>query len=277
MPNLSRKVLIFLSFTLLIGSGFAAYTKFDNARKSALPPTDRLLTRARLDLLQYNDRELILEWECPEIQIERDPQTGRITGIDIPGATPYFHTGVPRLPELSQPLDCLPGRVDAQIMDVEAETRSLGEMAPTPEDEMIDPPGGDGHSGRALDGGNPPLSFEERRALTPLLQGVWPPENLLLNEAGIFRGHRLMSLQFFPVQVDARQGTVRIVRRARIRVTLPPADPAASRLPDRNGETEFLRRMLGPLAATAQTTRMTEAFEGRGEQNPRLDETIGGR
>lgn len=278
MPKSYRKIVALLCL-LLIGSGLTAYTKYGDSRQAAKSSAPALLTRAALDLIRHSDREIIFEWECPEITLDRDPLTGQIVGIDIPGAAPYFETGIPRLAELSQLIDCPPGHVGVQILEMESETRLLGEMAPTPDDVMIDEPGPEveGWSGKIMDEGAPRMTMTERRALTPLKTGLQPPEPVTLTEAGIYRGHRLMNARVFPVQVNAQQGTARVIRRIRVRVTLPEISDSAVRLPDRATETSALRRMLGPLAETALPTRMTEAFEGRGEQSGRLDEPIGGR
>jgi len=278
MSKFSRKM-VALVCLLLIGSGLTAYTKYGDSRQAAKSSAPALLTKAALDLIRHSDREIVFEWECPEITLDRDPLTGQIIGIDIPGAAPYFETGVPRLPELSQLIDCPPGHVGVQILEMESDTRQLGEMAPTPDDVMVDEPGPEveGWSGNIMDEGAPKMTMAERRALTPRKTGLQPPEPVTLTEAGIYRGHRLLSVRVFPVQVNAERGTARVIRRIRVRVTLPEIPDGAVRLPDRASETSTLQRMLGPLAETALPTRMTEAFEGRGEQNGRLDEQIGGR
>ncbi|MFZ5432959.1 MAG: C25 family cysteine peptidase [Calditrichota bacterium] len=280
MAHHSGKILVILSLALLIGSGFAALSRPSSARKSTSRPAESILDRVQFDLLQYSEEEFIFEWECPEPTVERDNPQSPITGICISGAETHHQTGVPRLPKLTQLFECLPGRVSVQIVSADIETRAWGEMAPTPEDIMVDPPAEavEGNSSNTLDASTPPLSLAERQALTPLIEGLWPPQMVSVQEAGIYRGHRLNSLHFFPVQVDAPAGIARFARRIRIRVTLPHDRSAVeSRKLDRSEETAALRQMLGPLSFTAQPTRMTEAFTGRGGEHRPLDETVGGR
>ncbi|HEY3296650.1 MAG TPA: C25 family cysteine peptidase [bacterium] len=232
-------------------------------------------TRAALQLLRQEDGELTLEWKCPEIQLERDPVTHRIAAVMMNGADPCQKTGVPTLPQFTQLLDCLPGKVTAQVVDMEADTRLLGEMIATPEDIMVDaPPASDStRGGQALDSPAERLSWSERASRTPLISGMWPPQVVSVQEAGVYRGHRLMSLNIFPVQVDAQRGVAHVVKRIKVRVTMPRNATAVSRIPDQASETDMLRKMLGQLAPTALATRMPEALEGRGASGRnRLDD-----
>ncbi len=202
-----------------------------------------------------------------------------MAAIVMAGAEVLSEVGVPQLPVLTQFLDCLPGKVSAIIVDSDVETRQLGKMSPLPPDMPVDL-----LPGEAKDDGFDEmarrLSWEERREQTPLKQGMFPESQLSLQDAGMYRGHRLMALQLFPVQVDAATGMARIIKRARVRVTMPHGlNSDAARMPDRPNETQLVRDMLGPLASTALPSRMTEAFEGRGAPDrPQLDDPpIGGR
>ncbi|RPH96467.1 hypothetical protein EHM69_01040 [candidate division KSB1 bacterium] len=268
-----RKIIIIISLLLLLGSGFTAFSKLDPARKTVSQNASKvLLTKAEFTLVRHDDGELVVEWECPDIRLEYDEITREIIGVDISGASPCYETGVPRLPKLTQMLDCLPGPVHVQIEDVESETRQLGSMAANPPDVLVDQRSGNEAARQgAVGGAAPEKSLRERRAATPRKQALWPTEMVAVRETGVFRGHRLVSLQFFPVQVDASRGIARITRRIRVRFTMPRGETAAVRLSDRANETQMLRNMLGPLASTALPTRMPEAFTGHGQSHNPLD------
>jgi hypothetical protein len=270
----TRKILITLSLLVIFGSAFSALSKLDPARKTATTPAQAILTRPATQLVSQQNGEIVLEWECPDILLNRDPESGKIMGIDMPGAGLNNQTGIPQLPRIEQLLDCLPGRVAVQIVDMDVESRQLGEMQPTPEDFQVDERVEDAGEGQSsLDDGTPPLTMAERVARTPLLSGWWPPEVVTVQEGGTYRGHRLMSIQFNPVQVDARHGLARIARRVRIRVTMPRSETAGDRLPDRPSETAMLQNMLGVLAPTAISSRMREAYEGQsGSRASALDD-----
>lgn len=273
-----RKILFTLLLLPLLGGSISALTKLSPSSKNPSTPalTKSAVSRTGLQLLKHEDGELILEWKCPDIQLEYDPETHRISSIGMAGAQSCTQMGVPRLPQLAQLLDCLPGKVTAEIVDMDADTRPLGSMAAMPEDVQIDLPVDSGYvggGGGTLDGAVPP-SWSERSARTPLLSGMWPPQTVKVQDAGVFRGHRLMSLNVFPVQVDAQRGIAHILKRIKVRVTMPRNESAsASRIPDQTHETDLLRSMLGDLAPTALPTRMSEALEGRGsERSGRLDD-----
>jgi len=273
----TRKILFALLLLLAIVGSISALTKLAPALKSPAnsAAVKSAVTRSALQLVKHEDGELILEWKCPDIHLAYDPVSHHISGIDMPGATSCFKTGVPALPQLSQLLDCLPGSVTAQIVDMDAETRPLGDMMAMPDDQMIDPPVDSGRvSFGALDDAGAPLSFRERSARTPLLSGMWPPQIVTVQEVGVFRGHRLMSVIVHPVQVDAQRGVAHIIKRIKVRVTMPRSSTAASsRVADHPEETDLVRKMLGPLASTAQPSRMPEAIEGRGAAgHDRLDD-----
>jgi hypothetical protein len=275
-----RKVFLFIGLLALIGSVFGALTQLDPARKSSSAKAAQsvLLTRASLQLLQHSDGEIVIQWECPDIRVQKDDLTHRIKDISIAGAALDHITGIPGLPILTQTLDCLPGGVSAVIVDADADNRVLGEMAATPEDIIVDSHA-DSTTGGSIDGAAPNLTWQQRSTMTPLKSGMWPPNNITIQEAGVFRGHRLVTLRFYPVQVDAEKGVARVLRRAKIRITMPGTTTTSQRLPDRPSETELVRGMLGPLAQTALPNRATEAFEGRGANQSALDDggPYGGR
>jgi hypothetical protein len=276
----TRNLFITLILLALAGAGFTALTKYDPARAVKSSAEERLLKKARFSLLKHEDGQLLIEWECPDIHVESDSATGRVTGIGIDGAPSCHEVGVPRLPVLSQMLDCLPGGVHVEIVEADVDTRTLGPMAAAPEDFVVDerPTGDDENAQGSLDEPAQRLSYRERSALTPLKEGLWPPQMVSLNEAGVFRGHRLLAVRFYPVQVDAGQGLARVARRVKVRVTIPRAETTAERLPDQPSETELVRKMLGPLASTALPSRMREAYQGHGSlDEPLDDEPIGGR
>src|SRR5512140_1062441 len=178
----TRKILFVLMLLLLCGGSISALTKLAPARKSpsATKPDKSTVSRASLQLLKHADGELIVEWKCPDIRLEYDPESHHVAAIDMDGAQTVTKTGVPRLPELAQLLDCLPGRVTAEIVDMESDTRPIGVMAAMPEDVQVDPPVDSAYVG----GGGGPLdgmagsTWSERSARTPLLSGMWPPQTV---------------------------------------------------------------------------------------------------
>jgi hypothetical protein len=268
----TRKILFVLGLLLIIGGSISALTQVSPATKS--PSASRTaakstVTRADVQLVKHDDGELILEWKCPDVQLSYDEATHRISGIDMPGAAVCEKTGVPRLPQFSQLLDCLPGPVTAQIVDMEDETRQLGNMLATPEDFIVDTrtdsSDGPGHGG-SLDEASGQLSWSDRALHTPLVSGMWPAHIVNVNETGVFRGHRLVSINVFPVQVDAQRGIAHIIKRIKVRVSMPrnSAAATANRLPDQPDETALLRTMLGVTAPIALSTRTSEALQGHG-------------
>ncbi len=272
-----RKIYIILALALVAGSVLALDTA-KQVRKAELSKS-KTPDQAEVKLLERHDGELVFEWQCPEVVISRDPTNSEVTALNMAGAEPIYEVGVPQLPILTQFLDCLPGKVTATVIESDVETRVLGAMAPTPEDMPVDLHPSDDPDGDRLDESPPRLSWEERRAQTPLKTGPFPETPLMVKEAGVYRGHRIMAVQLFPVQVNAVNGTARIIKRARIRVTLPASANQDARLPDSPHETELVRGMLGALGSTALPSRMTEAFVGRGAEDAPLDDPqpIGGR
>ncbi len=266
---------------LLVGSGTAALSsKPVKSRKAGTQLTGEVVTQAQLAVLEHSQEQLVLEWNCPEITLERDEVTREIVEIGLPGAIPVWEKGVPCLPRLSGLFEALPGGVRFSILEQEVETRTLGPMAAMPEDTVIDmrpeddaldPPR------RGLDEMMQGRSLRERCADMPRKPGLWPAQPVTLGEAGTYRGHRLMNLLFHPVQVDAERGIARITRRIRVRLTLPRSDGHWNRTPDSAQETNLLRNLLGDLAVTAQPTHMPEAFEGRRNTGRLDDDPIGGR
>jgi hypothetical protein len=281
MPFSYRKIIIVLSLALLIGSGYGALSKQDGARKQAISArTKPAVEKAQTRLLKHEDGRLSVEFVCPDMGFERDSVTGRITGLDMEGADVCYQTGVPRLPTLTQLLDCLPGRVAVEVVEVESEDLAPGAMQAMPEDVPVDQPSSDEgelHGSReSLDETGWPLTWQERCAMMPLKQGFWPPEVVSVQDAGVFRGHRLISLRFNPVQVDAARGLARVIRRARVQVTVPRGETAQDRLADRPQETRLVQSLLGPMKETALPTRMVEAFGGDRGGRSTLD-AVGGR
>lgn len=280
MTFVSRKIIIIISILVLIGSGFAALSKLDSDRKSKpVRPENALLTKVNTQLIRHESGAMVLEWEFPDAIIERDPEAGHVSGFDMPGAEPHFAAGLPRMPRVVQLLDCLPGHAAVQIIEVEAATHDFGPMRAAPPDVPVDPrpTGGDadGEYQRQDDATERPRPDEIAR-LVALRRGLWPEQAVMLDEAGVFRGHRLLALSIYPVQVDAAAGIARVIRRVRVRVTLPRSETAGARLPDSPAETALLQRLLGTLGETALPTRTAEAFTGRGSDG-RLDDPVGGR
>lgn len=282
MAKNTRKILLILGIIALIGSGYGSLSKSSLDRKQGASPVEKaVLSNLRTEIVRREDGLLVLDIECPGIRIDLDSVSGRVWGIDIAGATPQFEIGVPRLPVITRLLDCLPGRVAVEIEDIESDDRSLGAMMGMAPDVQVDPrPTNDGetdHGGGSLDSDESTLSWRDRCEMISLKQGFWPPQVAAVQDAGVYRGHRMVALNVNPVQVDASRGLARVIRRVRLRITMPRMETAQNRIPDRPAETETIRSLLGPLKETALPTRMTEAFTGGHHASGQLDETVGGR
>lgn len=280
MAFASRKILIIIGLLLVFASGFAALSKSESSSKKAETAKSAASGKAKVHLIRQDDGSLLLEWTFPNAELERDAESGAVTGFVVAGAEPHVETGLPRLPRVQQILDCLPGNAAVQIVEIDAETHGFGSMSAAPPDVPVDlrSTGFDerGERGR-LDDDMPSALPEELARLVPLRQGLWPEQVVTLTEAGVFRGHRLLALTAYPVQVDAAAGIARIATRIRVRVTLPRQDQADTRLADAPHETALLRRMLGPLGETAQPARMAETTTDRTNSGRLDEEPVGGR
>ena len=109
-------------------------------------------------------------------------------------------------------------------------------------------------------------------------------EMVTLSESGVFRGHRMLALQFNPVQVDAARGLARIARRIKMRVRLPRQQTADVQPPARPPRG---KRPRAPHAGPARPhgagdTHARGLFgqrprPGRGHPRRRRRRAIGGR
>jgi hypothetical protein len=145
-------------------------------------------------------------------------------------------------------------------------------MSPNPEDFLIDhrASGGEEEEAAIAKQDQNRKSWNERVAETPRKSGIWPEATVALTEGGIFRGHRLVSLNIHPVRVNCQSGEARVLKHIKIRVNLPREENSRTRIPDSFKETEALSKMLGTLGETARRDREPERDEwktGRGHNS----------
>jgi hypothetical protein len=271
MANISRKIFIVLSLlavtSLLWSAGQASKTtQSTKAVGKASKQVAETATR-KVKLVDYQDGSLLIEWECPDLEIVRDGENGEVSAIRMKGLMPLYEVGVPELPTSSELIDCLDGPISFQIMDSEVESISLGPVLPTPEDYLIDE--------RPEEGDEPAVqtkSLRERIAETPKKAGLWPEQVVSLTEAGVFRGHRLVALHINPVRIDTRTGSARILKHITLRVSVPREQQTGNRAADLADETKLLKNLLGEMAPTAQLSRKVEQpSPPRSQRNPVLD------
>ncbi len=219
------------------------------------------LQKAQIRLISHSSREIVIEFECPPYQTYKDSETGEVLEFRIAGAAPLQEPGFPIVPILSQPVDCPPGDVQLQILSREEEILPLPSFRPAGEDQIIDPrydnlfnvdadpeSQGDGQGGLQIEAGT----------------HLWPQRTVELFEGGVFRGHRLMSLRFYPIQTDPPHHTLKWTRHIRVRLLLPDWEgtpEAQNRRFDAPNEQTLLSGILGPLSPAALPTHKIEDRE----------------
>lgn len=274
-----RKYISFIFLSAILGvSWLIAAEKSEQGIARSKPAAELTISSAELRLLARNGNELTLEWRCPPYSTTRDSVTGAILGFEVEGAQPLIQRGVPTLPQLQQLLDVLPGAVRLFILEEELETAYAGTMLASPDDEIVDPrPDASAEFGSrsGLDESPERLSYLERALATPKLERLWPEQSLQIAEAGVYRGHRLVNINFTPLRVHTANGTLRFTKRIKFRVILPNGNDEPRDL-DRPNETALVENLLGPLKSTALRTRAHPPIEH--SESGRLDEDpIGGR
>jgi hypothetical protein len=276
MANKVRKILIVLSLLATAGFLWSAGqpSKTALSAKSAVKTSKQLSETVSREIVlsDFKDGSLLIEWECPEPEFTRNGETGEVTAVRMQGALPLYEVGVPELPQVSELIDCLPGPVSFQIIDSDIESMNLGGVQPMPEDVAIDPRPEGSDSGPENS-----KSWQELVAETEKKAGLWPEQMVSLTEGGVFRGHRLVSLKINPVQVDARSGSARILKRIKVRVSIPRDENLQDRALDQTEETKLLRGLLGTMAPTARRDRAVEMSTPREERDLVLDAPPGNR
>ncbi|MBU1706612.1 hypothetical protein KKB28_01700, partial [bacterium] len=261
MTSIWRKILLIsVSAGFLAILGWAAPRSNPVLIQKNVQPAE--LQKAQIRLISHSSREIVVEFECPPYQIHKDSETGEVLEFRIAGAVPLQKSGFPILPILSQPVDCPPGDIQLQILTREEETLPLPSFRPATEDRIIDP-----HNEGLLDISGYSESHQYSQ-VSPQQAEVgtylWPQSAVELFNGGFFRGHRLMSLRFYPIQTNPPQHTFKWTRRLRVRLLLPDWEgtpEAQNRRFDAPNEQTLLSGILGPLTPTALPTHKIEDRE----------------
>ncbi|MBM3324871.1 MAG: hypothetical protein FJY66_04305, partial [Calditrichaeota bacterium] len=212
------------------------------------------VTRAQGQLISHSGRDIVIEFESPFYEILEDPETGEVVQFVVRGAQLLHKPGLPGLPVLVQPVDCPPGQIRFQILQSEEERHPLPSFRPAPKDRQVLPEGG-GPQGGIAQG----ESWDMAEVKAP--EGYWPRRAVEFGEGGVFRGHRLMALRYYPIRVDCQNRTILWTRRIRVRLLLPDWEGTPeylNRRYDAPNERALLADVLGPLAPAALPTHQVE-------------------
>lgn len=228
-----------------------------------------------LHVREIQPDRILLEWVCPDYETVHDPATGHLTEIHMAGCVPVHEPGVVLLPGISELIDALPGPASVTLIESQFEEVNFGACLPMPEDFIMDerPSSSSADTVWAVEDEFKDLSFYERKLRTEKKGELWPVRLVELSETGVYRGHRLLSLNLRPIQINTLTGQGRVLKRARIQVIRPNSSNSEIRLPDRPNETLALRKMLGKMADTALPSRARDVREGR--DNRGLDDHDG--
>jgi hypothetical protein len=270
IAGMKSKTLLVIFLTVLAGvfwQGFSAATK-------SAPTKSKLLAKSNtpgLTLREISGERILLEWVAPTMHPIADSAAGAVTEVVMEGTTPVYEPGVIGLPGISELLDALPGPATVTLIEPEYESFSLGECLPAPEDYVVDPriTTDDAEKIQQIED-DAKLTLNERRLRTEKRSELWPQRIVELSESGTYRGHRLLSLNLRPVQINTLTGEGRYLKYAKIQVIRPNSSNNEIRLPDRTSETRQLRNMLGLLAESALPTRAMDVRETR--QHNQLDD-----
>jgi len=222
-------------------------------------PRTSMSQRAQARLVSHTAREIVIEFESPFYEVSRDPETDEAVQFTVKGAQLFHQPGFPLLPVIAQPVDCPPGEIQLQILQVEEEQHPLPKFRALMDDQRVVAKDDD-LMGDILQGEIP----EQQETKTLRTEGCWPHQAVELHEGGVFRGHRLMSLRFYPVRLDLSKQTLQWTRRARVRLLLPAWEGTPeflNRRYDAPNETALLENILGPLAPVALQTHQIEDQE----------------
>jgi hypothetical protein len=232
---------------------------FGWAASRVAAPTRPLLPASGMDkaearLVSSSSREIIVDFEAPFYETSCDPQTGEVAQFSVKGAQVTNEPGQPAVPVLVQPVDCPPGQIQLQILQSDDEPHPLPPFRPVPRDQQVLP-----ESGETLEAMPQGESYDLKGA--KLSEGLWPRQVVELSEGGVFRGHRLMALKFYPLRVDRRNQTLVWTRHVRVRLVLPDWEGTPEYLNrrfDSPNERALLGDLLGTLSGAALPTRQIE-------------------
>ncbi|MBM3329090.1 MAG: T9SS type A sorting domain-containing protein [Calditrichaeota bacterium] len=93
------------------------------------------------------------------------------------------------------------------------------------------------------------------------IDGYWPPEPVELSEPAILRGHRLVSLRFYPLQVNPRTGETRINDRIRISVRFD-GEPVNPVIDPRPKPSRSVQQMLDGIVLNPPPPRRDDYLGG---------------
>lgn len=259
----SKKIQIILLTCLAV----LVWQGFTYAQKNAGFTGKSLAQKVKpgLNVLEIRPDRILLEWNAPPVELVRDEESGAVTEVQMGTLDPVHEPGVLLLPRAAELFEALPGQVTVTLVEAEYEPLNLGECLPMPEDFIVDerPSSSSPDTFWAKVDPLAGLSMRERMRRTEKVSGTRPERVAEVTEAGIYRGHRLMSLQVNPVQINTLTGVGRVLTRARLQVSLPISSNNEMRLPDSYNENHTLRKMLGKFADTALPTRRPDVREER--------------
>ena len=103
MSNKLRKILIVLSLLATAGFLWSAGqpSKTGLSTKSAGKATKQVSEAVSREIVlsDFKDGSMLIEWECPEPEFDRDGETGEVTAVRMKGVLPLYEVGVPELPQ----------------------------------------------------------------------------------------------------------------------------------------------------------------------------------
>ncbi|MFH1012024.1 MAG: C25 family cysteine peptidase [bacterium] len=217
-------------------------------------PQALAVTRTQGQLISHSEREIVIEFESPFYEALKDPETGEVIQFIVKGAQLLHEPGLPGLPIFAQPVDCPPGEIGFQILQSEEERHPLPSFRPAPKDRPVL------REGENSWGGIPQgESWDLAEVKAP--RGFWPRRAVEFEEGGVFRGHRLMALRYYPIRVDPQNRAILWTRRVRVRLLLPDWEGTPeylNRRYDAPNERALLADVLGPLAPAALPTHQIE-------------------
>ncbi|MCB9357811.1 MAG: T9SS type A sorting domain-containing protein [Calditrichaeota bacterium] len=259
MSTKKIKTIILACLAVLAWQGFSWAQKQDLTACAAATQK----SAPGLKVLESRADRIILQWTASPLEIVRDPESDAVTEVRMGSLEMNYTPGVIGLPQAAEVFEALPGNVTVSLIESEFQSLDLGSCLPSPEDFILDARSGSSEEELSAFSPTARLSVPERRRLTEKVAETRPRQVADVHEAGIFRGHRLMSLLLSPVQVNTETGLGRVLTRATVQVLLPNSQNNETRLPDSYKEHETLRGMLGKLADTALPTRAREDREPR--------------
>jgi len=258
MAHLWRSPIAVVFFALCLAALGWAGSHLASPSPSRAPRTSAS-QRAQARLVSHTAREIVIEFESPFYAVSYDPETGEALQFTAKGAPLFYQPGLPPLPVIAQPVDCPPGEIQLQILQLEEERHPLPKFRAASDDQRVVTKDDD-LMGYLLQEEIP----EQRETKSIRTEGCWPLQAVELHEGGVFRGHRLMALRFYPVRLDLSKQTLQWTRRARVRLLLPDWEGTPkylNRCFDAPNETALIGNILGPLAPVVLPTHQIEDQE----------------